>query len=272
MRETHIPVRGGDFAVDVFEGGDGSPLLFLHGIGGLRWNGCLERLSLEHRVIAPCTPGFPSSTGGEQLQDVHDLIYFYLDLLDELGLHRLPIVGHSFGGMIAAELAAVQPERFSAVVLIAAFGLWRSDVPALDIFSALPQDLTRAMFYDLESPAAKAMTADEPEALTIVDADSPAGQRTIDYHLERAQSLATVARYLFPIPNRGLSKRLHRLSQPALLLWGEHDTICPPAYGDAFQAAIAGARLEIVPEAAHMVVAEQPERVAALIEPFLAGS
>ena len=253
------------------EGGVGEPLLFLHGIGGLEWDGALERLSASYRVIAPRTPGYGASTGTENLQDVQDLIYFYLDFLDQQNLNRLPIIGHSLGGMIAAELAAVQPDRFTKLVLISPLGLWDRDHQVLDFFVASPSELAGAMYFDQDSSPARAI-ASSPQQRTIeVDPDSEEGRAIIDYFVERAKSMATVAKYLWPIPNKGLNKRLHRVSMPTLLVWGERDGICPTPYGADFKAAIADSRLRIVPEAAHMVAEEQPERVAALITDFLAN-
>ena len=270
MRSNRIPVRSGEFEVEYLEGGDGPPLIVLHGIAGLEWGRFHDRLSAGHRVVAPRTPGFGGSTGSENLADVHDLIYFYLDLLDALDIRRVPIVGHSLGGMIAAELAAVQPERFTRVVLIAPLGLWDPSHPVLDIFSVSPVELAGAMYFERESEAARAVAA-VPQARTAeVDPSTEEGRAVIDFYLERAKSMSTAAKYLWPIPNKGLHKRLHRVTAPTLLIWGETDGICPPAYGDDFEAALPDARLSLVPEAAHMVQEEQPDAVADLIADFLA--
>lgn len=269
MRSNRISVRRGAFDVEYLEGGDGPPLLLLHGLAGLEWGRFHERLAAGHRVVAPRTPGFGGSTGTEELADLHDLIYFYLDLLDALDVSGLPVVGHSFGGMIAAELAAVQPERFSRVVLVAPLGLWDAAHPVLDIFSASPVELAEAMYFERESEAARAVAA-VPEVRTAeIDPSTDEGQAVIDFYLERAKSMSTAAKYLWPIPNKGLDKRLHRVSAPTLLIWGEKDGICPPAYADDFRAALPDARLSMVPEAAHMVQDEQPDAVADLIDAFL---
>ena len=103
MKKQSISVRHDEFKVDLFKGGTGKPLLFLHGISGLEWTPFLERLSTKHTVIAPRSPGFGESTGIELLDDVMDVVFFYLDLLDELNLYYLPVIGHSIGGMFAAE-------------------------------------------------------------------------------------------------------------------------------------------------------------------------
>ena len=270
MNERSISVRNGRFEVDVLEGGSGDPLLFLHGVFGLEWTPLLERLSLGHTVVAPRTPGFGESTGTENLDDIHDLVFFYLDLLDELDLSHLPLVGHSLGGMFAAELAATQPERFSHVALASPFGLWDNADPVTDLFTISLPDLAKAMYANEKSEAAVAVATAPQARMTEVDPETDEGQATINYLVERAKSMSTAAKYLWPIPNRGLVKRLHRVRQPGLVIWGESDGIVPPVYAERFAAHMPNAVVHIVPDAAHMVVDEQPDHVAGLIEDLLA--
>lgn len=262
MESRQVSVRDGIFDTTVLEGGGGRPLLYLHGTWPVELQDgggpFLRALAEDHRVIAPSHPGFGESTGNEHLIDLHDLIYEQLDLLDQLDLHDLPLVGHSLGGMIAAELAAVQPQRFSKLVLIGPLGLWNEAYPVPDFFTFGPEEIARALFADAEHPVAAAMARPPTE-----------GDELITYHLERAKSLAASAKYLWPIPSRGLSKRLHRVRMPTLLLWGEQDSICPPRYADDFRALIPHARVEIVPDAAHLPQVEQAERTAGLVRDFL---
>jgi pimeloyl-ACP methyl ester carboxylesterase len=247
--------------IEVNEAGRGAPLLFLHWEFGPRWSAFHDRLAEQWRVVAPSHPGFGNSTGGDQLHDIHDLIYAYLDFLDASGLSGLPLVGHGLGGMFAAELAAVQPERFTHLVLLAPFGLWLPDAPTLDFFAASPAQLSAALYCDQTSPAALAASRAPTEQAAL-----------IEQALERAKSQASAARYLWPIPNRGLSKRLHRVKAPTLIVWGERDGVVPPAYAEAFRAGISGARLEVIPEAAHSLLDEQPDRVATVALDFLRGA
>src|ERR1700716_2291532 len=124
MDIRRVALRDGMFDVEVMQGGSGDPLLFLHGEAGPRWSRYHEVLAAQYTVIAPGIAGYTGSTGTEHLLDLHDLIYWGLDLLDALALRGLPPVVHGLGGMLAAELAAVQPERFTSLVLMDAFGLW----------------------------------------------------------------------------------------------------------------------------------------------------
>lgn len=259
MRKEQVAVRDGAFDVAVWEAGGGEPVLFLHGEGGPTWTPFHDALAERYRLLAPVHPGYGESSGHDQLQDLPDLIYYYLDFLDRLGLRDLPLVGHGLGGMVAAELAAVQPERFSALVLIAPLGLWLADDPVLDFFVLPPAELAAALYHDPDAPAARA-AAEMPTE----------GDALIAFHLERAQSMATAAKYLWPIPNRGLAKRLHRVSAPTLLVWGEHDRIASPRYAEAFRERIAGARVELVEQAGHLPQDEQPAVVAPLVVAFLA--
>ena len=258
MRERSVSLRRGAFEIPVLEGGSGDPLLFLHGSWAIEWGPFHDALAQRHRVIAPILPGFGESSGAEQLLDIHDLIYCELDLLDALGLTGLPLVGHSLGGMVAAELAAVQPQRFTQLVLIGPLGLWNEAHPVPDFFTFAPTALAGMLYADPDSPQAQAIavTPTEDEAM-------------IQFQLERAKSMAASARFLWPIPNRGLSKRLHRATMPTLLIWGERDGVCPPAYAEDFKALLPNARVELIPVAAHMPHLEQPEKLAELIEGFL---
>jgi pimeloyl-ACP methyl ester carboxylesterase len=138
MERRSVSVRGGMFQADVREYGDrgAEPLLFLHGSSGLLVDPYLDMLGERFRVIAPLHPGFGDSTGLEHIDDIVDLAIYYYDFLDELGLESAHVVGHSLGGMLAAEVAALDPGRVRRLVLANPVGLWRDDAPVMDFFSA----------------------------------------------------------------------------------------------------------------------------------------
>ena len=262
MPERTLSLRDGRFETVLLELGTGPPLLYLHGTWPLELEDgggpFLRALAERYRVIAPRLPGFGTSTGNEHLVDLFDLIYYELDLLDALELASLPLIGHSLGGMLAAELAAVQPQRFSKLVLIGPLGLWNEAYPVPDFFTYGPPETAEALFADPDHPAARALAQPPAE-----------GDEMIAYQLERAKSLATSARYLWPIPNRGLSKRLHRARMPTLLLWGERDPISPPRYADDFAALLPDSQRALIDGAAHLPQVEQPERTAGAVLRFL---
>lgn len=254
----------GNFNIEVFEKGSGDPLVYLHGFSGTEWNDALEGLSASRHVIAPRVPGFGESSGTEDLIALHDLLYVMLDILDELGVQDFPLVGHSLGGMFAAELAAMQPDRFSHLVLIAPFGLFEMDDPVPDFFTYRPAELAKAMFHDPDSPQAKSQHTG-PGAITA----DPDPDDLMEFQLERARSLGQTAKWLWPIPNRGLNRRLHRISTPTLIIWGDEDGIIPPSYAQRFAAVIPNAKVETVKEAAHQVQVDQPAKVTELIKGFI---
>jgi pimeloyl-ACP methyl ester carboxylesterase len=253
-----VTLRNGMFDVELCESGSGEPLVYLHGEAGPRWSRYLDLLAARYTVIAPSIAGYGGSTGSDQLQDIHDLIYWGLDLLDALDLRSQPVVGHGLGGMLAAELAAVQPERVSRLVLMDAFGLWLPASPTLDYFAAAPAELSLALYHDQASATARAAAQSPKE-----------GDAYVAFMLERAKSMAAAAKYLWPLPNRGLHKRVHRITAPTLVIWGESDGILSPAYGEAFQARLPRAELEILRGAGHLPHEEQPDDTADLTLRFL---
>ena len=256
MKKTAVSLRGDMFSAEVVEIGRGDPVLFLHGIWDRGPNEFLVTMSDRFRITVPSHPGFGDSTGEDNLTDIHDLIYYYLDLLDELGLREIPVVGHSLGGMIAAELAAVQPDRFSKLVLISPLGLWNKDRPLMDFFAVSSDELAAAVYR----------SSDLRESFDVEPEDQ---QAKIDYTLDRAKARAAAARFLWPIPNKGLHKRIHRITAPTLLVWGESDGIVPPHYGHDFKERIANASIEVIEDAAHLVHLEQHRRVSELVAGFI---
>jgi pimeloyl-ACP methyl ester carboxylesterase len=107
--------------------------------------------------------------------------------------------------------------------------------------------------------------------MTEIDPDTEDGKATINYLVERAKSMSTAAKYLWPIPNRGLNKRLHRVQQSGLVIWGESDGIIPSSYAHRFTTYMENASAHILSNAAHMVIDEQPDPVANLIESLLSN-
>src|SRR5438132_4260264 len=124
MRSRTVSVADGRYGAAVFEGGSGESLLYLHGIWDQPPNAFVDDLCRSFAVTAPVHLGFEGSGSASAMVDISDAVYYHLDLLDALGLSELSLIGHSLGGMFAAELAAVQPDRFRRLVLISPLGLW----------------------------------------------------------------------------------------------------------------------------------------------------
>jgi pimeloyl-ACP methyl ester carboxylesterase len=249
-------VRYGMFDVPLLWGGRGRPLLFLHGawglLGGWGPHSHLARLAEHHLVLAPSHPGFDGATGLEHLDDVLDLTLYYLDFIDELMLDSPYLVGHGFGAMIAAEMAALAPQRIAKVVLVAPYGLWLEGAPIADVFAMTADELQRALWY-------------HPESATALD-ESPEAQ------LQRVQNLAAAAKFLWPIPDKGLRKRLHRLLAPTLLVWGDRDDETPLSAGRLMEQLIPDAGLVVFEGAGHYAYLEQSPRFGRIVRTFFQGS
>jgi pimeloyl-ACP methyl ester carboxylesterase len=265
-----IETRGGRTKIRVYEGGSGEPLVYLHGAGGLLPNDpFLDALAGRFRVSAPLLPGYEDSEGADHLRTMLDVTLWAFDVLDALGLERPLVVGHSMGGMIAAEMAAVCPRDVRRLGLIAPAGLWLDAHPIPDLFALLPFEMPALLFHD-PALGAKLMTggllmqggAPGPDLdfakLIQRFEDSAFLQRFL---LDNARRLGTAGKILFPIPERGLAERLYRVTAETLIVWGESDRLIPPVYGEAFQRLLPRARLVRIPAAGHMAPYEQPDAV-----------
>ncbi len=246
----HVPVR-------YIEGGSGKPLVFFHGAGGVTTaDPFLNKLAAKYHVYAPLLPGYGDSQECPELRDMLDFTLHGWDVIDTLKLKDPVIVGHSMGGMIAAEMAAIAPHDVSRLALICPAGLWLDAYPIPDIFSTLPFEMPKLLFHNVEAGTAMltaGLTLDDPNFLQT-------------YLVANARQLGMAGRILFPIPERGLSQRLYRIKAKTILVWGDSDKLIAPAYAHAFKKGIAGSELVAIPEAGHMVPLEKPDQVVSAIE------
>jgi pimeloyl-ACP methyl ester carboxylesterase len=241
IQTARVPVR-------YFEGGQGQPLVYLHGAGGLDLDqGFLNALAEKFHVYAPLLPGYGDSEECAELRDMLDFTLHTWDVVDALGIKDPILVGFSMGGMIASEMAAVAPHDVSRLALIAPVGLWLDKHPIPDLFSMLPFELPKYLFHD-EAAGTKAIGAN-------IDLSSPEFLQT--FLVRNARQLGAAGKILFPIPYRGLADRLYRVKAKTLLIWGASDRLVPPVYAQAFQSALPQADLVVIPEAGHMVAFEK---------------
>src|SRR5690242_17403576 len=116
--------------IRLFRGGTGEPVVFLHGAGGhTGWMAVLEELSARFEVFAPEHPGFGQSDDPAWLDEIDDLAYFHLDLLQALGLRRAHLIGTSLGGWVAAEMAVRSTARLKSLTLVGAVGILAGGEP-----------------------------------------------------------------------------------------------------------------------------------------------
>jgi pimeloyl-ACP methyl ester carboxylesterase len=256
-RSILLDVAGGRRKIRVFEAGDGMPLVFLHGAGGIvEDDPFLAALARRWHVFAPLLPGYGDSEGGEELRDMLAVTLHAFDVIDALGLDRPAVVGHSMGGMIAAEMASVAPREVERLGLIAPAGLWLAAYPIPDLFTKLPHELPALLFHDVGFG----------ERVMAPDGDLGDAKFLEAFLVRNARQLTMASKLLFPIPDRGLAERLYRIRAKTVIVWGDDDRLIPPAYGEAFRQAIGGAELVTVPDAGHLLSVEQPEAVAAALD------
>jgi len=245
----------GDRRQVVFQAGSGPALLFLHGLYGVTLDAPLiEALARHHSVTAPLAPGFADLAELDDLHDIHDLALHYDDILDALALEQpVVVVGHSFGAMLAAELAAHAPHRISRLVLMSPLGLWNDAYPVADLWGIPPAELPGLLYADpRRAPALGA----NPEVEAVIG---------------RVRGMTAVARFLWPIPDRGLSRRLRRVRAPVLVIHGEQDRFVPVQYAHDVVGLLPHASAHILPGAGHMLSVEALDPSILAIETFLSA-
>lgn len=261
VADQHVTVWQEKMTPHIKVAGSGPPVVFLHGAAGLAWDEFLDTLAAHHTVYAPEHPG---TTAGDpdsisHLDNLWDLVLYYYELLDELELQSVPIIGYSFGGMIAAELAATNPERVSKLILLSPIGLWLDEVPIQNWMIITPAtDLPKYLFYDPSGPVAQKVLGmpEDPELLAQAQT-------------QFFWSMACTGKFVWPIPDKGLKKRIHRIKAPTLIVWGKEDRLVSSVYAQEFASRIAGAQVELVDQAGHMPQLEQHPKVSELVQEFL---
>jgi len=250
-------LTAGGIELEVVRRGSGRPILVLHGFQTVdpeaRFVGLLAR---HGEVIAPSGPGFGHSPRPKDFDTVYDLVHLYLEVLDNLPGEKATLVGFSFGGWLAAELAVACSHRIDKLVLVDPVGIKISDRETpdiLDIFNRSPDEVRRASWHDPErfAPDFNAMS---DEALVV--------------YARNREAICLYAWHPY-MYNPQLPRWLGRIKVPTLVLWGESDRVVTPDYGRAYARLIPGSRLELIEAAGHHPEIEQPEVFVARVSRFL---
>ena len=216
--------------------GEGPPLLYLHPEHYAHLHApFLSKLSEDRKVYAARHPGFDGRRPPSDFRRVDDLAYLYLNLLDQLDLANVMVLGASFGGWIGLEMAVRSTARISCLSLIAPLGVklgGRDERDFADL-AALPDD--QAMSALFSGKGADLGSFSEAQLIEV------------------AQDRQYLAYYAWKpyLHNPSLSRWLHRINVPTRLLWGEDDRYVTADYGNRLAARIPSAEMTLISGAGH---------------------
>ena len=255
MELQTVRTEPGGLRAHYYRAGSGEPVLYLHHLAGLQsGEPALARLAASLDVIAPYHPGWgPAKDDLTAVESPLDFALFYADFLDVLGLERVHVVGISIGAWLGAELAAIFPRRVRKLVLVNPLGQWLAEAPGEDPFAQHPARPTAMLFADPDSRQSLLMEGQDPT----------------EAYVQEVLNLRAGAKFLFPIPDTGIARRLGRIQAATLVVTSEEDKVVLPPYGPLWQSQIAGAHLATLPHAGHLAELEAPEAFAALVSNFI---
>jgi pimeloyl-ACP methyl ester carboxylesterase len=250
-----LALAGGEMVVHHV--GTGRPVTYLHGLIGTPPDApILDALAdASLAVTAPCLPGFSGSTHNDDTRNIHDWVFLTSAAIDIAGVAGSTLVASSVGAMVALELAAVRPEAFEHLILLAPMGLWDDADPVADPFATTISQQRRLLTAD---PTVTSIFFDDPAGM--------AGDELIEYGVDRYQTRTSGASLVWPIPEHGLVKRIARVSCPVTLVWGSADAIVPIGYLDRFEALLPNVvGRHVIEGAGHLVDWDKPAEVAAIV-------
>ncbi|MFC9360423.1 alpha/beta fold hydrolase [Rhodococcus sp. NPDC057014] len=260
ITEQTLDIWGGRLSITVKVAGAGAPLLYLHPAGGLVWDPFLTHLASRYTVYAPEFPG--TSEGNpyaiHTIDTLGDMVLAYEELIRGLGLEHPVVVGQSFGGMLAAELAAAFPTLPEKLILLDPIGLWNEDAPTANWVATPPAQLPALLFHDPTSAAAQAMLAPSD-----------------DLEQQQAAAAAMVwafgctGKFTWPIPDRGLKHRLHRVTAPTLIVWGRNDSLVSADYAEHFHKLVTDSTVTLIDECGHIPQVEKLDDTIEAVDKFL---
>lgn len=220
--------------------GHPAPSPVLDALGGHGWD-----------VVVPDLPGFNGRSGFVPPDDYLGWLTVVWDALDATGALPCPVVGASVGGMLAADLAALRPEAVTRLALLAPFGIVDGDHPGLDVYG-LPAAERMAHLFAKGVPDAFA-----ERFKTLGPDEAPVARYLCD---------VAAASLLWPLGDRGLRTRVHRIGCPTLIMWGDQDEVLPVGTAAAWQHV---SSVDIVAGAGHLLEWDAPDDVGRRLAGFL---
>ncbi|MDD4271956.1 MAG: alpha/beta hydrolase [Patescibacteria group bacterium] len=231
-------------------------LLIIPGWGGTKesWKNFIALAQKDFEVFCLDLPCFGSEPCPKEIWGVEDYTNFIIKKIKDLNLIKPVVLGHSFGGQVAAYLAATSPQLISRLILSGASAIRPKRSFKRAIFSLIAK--TGKIILSL--PLLSSLTAPAKKILYRL-ADSP------DY-----TSTNGIQREIFKkITRQDLTEELKKIKIPTLVVWGEKDTYVPLTGGKKIAALIPNSRLEIIPEGKHGLHLQMPEKLYGLVKNFI---
>ena len=256
--ESRITV--GQTQVELFSGGSGPPLLFLHGAGGNGgWMPYHEALAQSHTVYVPSQPGFNGTQRPGWLRTITDLAHFNIELAHRLGLDRYTLMGSSMGGWVAAEMAAMCQHDLKGLILVDAVGIRPKNGEITEIFMVSAQTRQNLRFHD----ASQVPDYDELYARELTPEEA-----TMAHSNQEMASRLCWNPYMH---NPSLPYYLEKVATPTLIVWGREDAIVPLDCGELYQRALPNATLRVIDHCGHSPALEKPQEFLSAVREFLSG-
>jgi len=256
MASDRMTING--IELEVLRRGSGPPLVLLHGMDTVHPQApFLDLLGHHAEIIAPSMPGFGNTSRPADFDTIYDLVHLHLALIDALPYDKVALMGLSFGGWLASEVAVACSHKLSRLVLVDSLGIKLGDRESrdiLDVFNVNPAEVRRCSWHD---------PAKAPDYDAMSDAE-------LVIHARNREALCLYAWHPC-LYNPQLKQWLGHIRVPTLVLWGASDGIVTPEYGRAYAGLIPGARFETIAEAGHAPELEQPERFVERVAAFLAS-
>ncbi len=243
--------------VEVFSGGSGPPLLFLHGGGGFgTFDPTSGPIAERHTVYAPSHPGFFGTPRPDWVYSTTDVAHFTLELVKELGLSNYVVAGHSIGGWIAAEMAAMGGSDIEGLILINAAGIRPQNSEIAEVFMVSGAARLQLAFHNLEQvPGYEYFTR-----------ELSSEEAAVEHSNREMLSRMGWKPYLH---NPSLPHYLSKVQARTLIVWGANDAIIPLECGEIFRGSIPGSQLSIISECGHSPQMEKPDEFNAVVTAFL---
>jgi pimeloyl-ACP methyl ester carboxylesterase len=256
--EEHVNVAGAQLTM--IKGGSGKPLLIFHDeLGFPGWMAWNESLAHERTLVIPLQPGFGKSARIEWIRNFRDLAGFYSQMVREMHLDPIDVIGFSAGGFIAAEMVAADPKIFSKMVLVAPMGIKPEHGEIMDIFPITMRTHLRATVAD---------PFNTPEFTKLYGGEMTPEQFEA---FELARTESSRIGWEPYMHNPSLPHLLRGTKTPTLLVWGTRDKVVPRGCIDAYKAAIPGAQIAAIENVGHRPEIENSAEFEKVVTRFLAA-